>query len=907
MLDVRLLGTPEVTLDGKPVDVDTRKAIALLAYLSIERSSTRDTLATLLWADSSAERSRATLRRTLSSLRSGIGAEALNADRNQIALAEGANIDVASFAEAMRETTEHDHEPEDVCGRCIPALTRATGLYRGDFLEGFSVRDAPDFEDWARNVSESIRLRAGGAFNRLSMGLAAAGDYTGAVAAVKRWIELDELHEPAHRLLMLLNAWAGDRPGSVEAYRDFVAILDRELGVSPLDETTELYEAILDEDLPPAPGIRRRVKTEPIDPEDVRQDLLDRRTQLAALRAGLPSMGVGGRVIVVAGGSWMGKTRLIEEIVAEARLSSTHVFVGRAFRMEQELPYGVVTQLLRDLSLSIDAARAQIPPWATIELARLDPRIAPGEHPEETERFGELRLFEAAHATLAAIGSSFPVALVVDDIQWIDPASANLLSYLSRRIGDLPAVLILSHRTGEPVLEPIADMLRSAETIDLEPLTAADLGDRVSDPETASKVISRTGGVPLLALEAISGDIPETELTGVAKYIKSRLSEVGDLGHQVLSGVAVLTGVCDVALLREVSGRTEDEVVEAVEELIRAGLLRELPGGELLGFTLDALEKMLYDSLTLVRRRLLHRRAAEALESRPRSRTDARIAAGIAAQYRGAGDERAAEWYRIAGDLSREVYANAEARTFYEAAIALGGQDVASLHLALGELAMTSGDYQGALRELRAAASQAVNGMTGLVEHRLGEVNRLLGRFRVAGEHFAEAERTHPHPTELFADWALLLHRTGNGQDALRYAESAVSAATDHVSRSRASNVLGLVADDPGEAMIHFDQAIDLAGHHDLPRMAAINNKAHLLASIGNGAAAVGLVEEAIELASKTGHLHYEAALRNHLADLLHRQGSIEDSQKEQTKAMSLFAGVASDEWEPEVWLLSRW
>jgi DNA-binding SARP family transcriptional activator len=118
-------------------------------------------------------------------------------------------------------------------------------------LEGFNVRDAYLFEDWARSLGEGLRLEIGEAFNRLGHALAGAGDYSGAIRSVKRWVELDPLHEPAHRLLMLLNSWAGDRPGAIEAYRSLIGILDRELGVPPLEETTELYEAILDEDLPP--------------------------------------------------------------------------------------------------------------------------------------------------------------------------------------------------------------------------------------------------------------------------------------------------------------------------------------------------------------------------------------------------------------------------------------------------------------------------------------------------------------------------------------------------------------------------------------------------------------------------------------------------------------------------------
>lgn len=908
MLEIRLLGPPRVSYDGAAVDVDTRKAIALLAYLAVEHSATRDTMATVFWADASTDRARATLRRTLSSLKSGIGADALEADRHHIALTGEASIDLAEFEAAVQETTRHEHAAPDVCSACVAPLTRATDLYRGDFLEGFSIRNAPDFEDWVRSVAESMRLQAGEAFHRLAMARAADGDYAGAIGAVRRWIELDELHEPAHRLLMLLSAWAGDRPGSVEAYHDFVTVLDRELGVPPLDETTELYEAILDEDLPPAPGLRRRVKAEmTVHPPTGASDLLDRKQELALLRSSIPDVGSAGKLLAVNGRSWMGKTRLIEEVVTEARATSAQVFVGRAFRMEQELPYGVVAQLLGGAVEAIDAAREAIPEWALVELSRLDPRLVSGTQPTENDRFGELRLFEAAHAALVAIASRSPVVIVVDDAQWVDAASADLLSYIAKRIADLPVLMIFARRTGEAVPDPIADILAAADAFTLAPLTPGDVADRISDSEEAAEIIARTGGVPLLVLEAIAGGSQDAEVGGVVRYVESRLHDIGDLGRQVMSTAAVLTGVCDIGLLREVSGRAEEEVVEAVEELIGAGLMREMPEGANLGFTLDALEKILYDSLTLVRRRLLHRRAAEALQSRPRSGSDARIAAGVAAQYRGAGDDLAAAWYRTAGDLSRDVYANSEARSFYEAALALGSADVASLHLALGELAMTSGDYEAALRELRTAAGRGEGETIGLVEHRLGEVNRLLGRFKLSEEHFGRAAETHPRPTELYADWALVHHRTGDAGEALRLAERAISSATDDVSRSRAENVSGIVMSDAGKAMEHLDEAIRLAGSHDLNRMAAINNKAHLLAQIGNGEAATRLVDEAIDLAARTGHRHYEAALRNHLADLYHQQGRREESRKAQTEAMSLFADIETDGWEPEVWLLSRW
>lgn len=909
LLDIRLLGQPEVTLDGLPVEVDTRKAIALLAYLAVEQTASRDTLSTLFWADSSSDRARATLRRTLSSLRGGIGSDAIVADRHHVELSVD-DTDLYRFGAALAATAEHGHEPADVCSKCIRPLSEATVLYRGDFLEGFSVRDAPEFEDWERTVTEGLRLQAGEAFNRLGMALAAAGDYPSAIAAITRWVELDELHEPAHRLLMLLNAWAGDRPGAVEAYRNFVAVLDRELGVPPLDETTELYEAILDEDLPPAPGLRRRIKaTTPITSKS--NDLLNRQDEMNALRNALGSIDSQGHIISLSGNAWMGKTRLLEELASEAAGRGHGVVIGRSFRMEQGLPYGVATQILRSGETLIKSGEGEIPQWALIEASRLDPSLTSGRPPTDFDRFGELRLFEALHEILSVLSRPQPLLLIADDIQWMDPASASLLSYLAHRISELPILMLLAHRAGDPLPEGISDVVTSAPEVELRPLTADDLKAMVEEPDQAIEIISQTGGVPLLALEAIAADGAEgNDLSGVERYMESRLRDASELSRQVLATAAVLTGVCDASLLKRTSGRSEEEVVEAVEELIGIGLLRELPEGEGLSFTLDSLEKLSYDSLSLIRRRLLHRRAGESLADRPRSATDPLLAAGVAGQFRGAGDPRAADWYRLAGDLARRVYANAEARSFYEAAIALGSGAVGELRLGLGDLAMTRGDYSTAIQELTAAAAQSDDRLLGIVEHRLGDANRLLGRFDLAAEHFQRSADAHPVLASLYADWALLEQRMGNAEKALTMAKEARIAADESVSdlvRSRVLNVSGIVTDDPAVAMQYLDEALLLAGDDELARMTALNNRAHLLLQIGNGDAAIRLIEEAIEIAASTGHRHREAALHNHLADLHHVAGRESEAEQAMTEAVALFADIDSGEWEPELWLLSKW
>ncbi|HUF14398.1 MAG TPA: AAA family ATPase [Acidimicrobiia bacterium] len=907
--DIRLLGEPVVTVAGSPIDVDTRKAIAILAYLAVEGPTSRDHLLAMLWPEASSDRARATLRRTLSSLRSGIGKEHLDSDRDRVALTGDIDVDTATFDAEIASTHQHGHDPADVCPECITHLDRATGLYRGDFLQGFAVRDAPEFEDWVRTVGEALRLRLGEALHRLAMARAAVGDYPRALAAVGRWIEIDSLHEPARRLLMLLHAWAGDRPAAMEAYRAFVAILDRELGVSPLEETSELYEAILDEDLPPPPGPRRRTRAHPPRGRPATTGLLDREDELARLRLALDSVEQRGTVVALTGEPWMGKTRLLEELGAIAQARGETVVMGRASRMEQALPYGVMSQIIEPALSVLEGREIELPSWVTIELARLIPRLAPGSRPAGPDRLGDLRFLEAVHELIRLVSSVGPMMLAVDDSQWLDTASARLVAFLTRRVSALPVLVLLAIRTGEKTDPIVTEISAHADlTVSLAPLDTRQLEGRV-DAERAGAIIEASGGIPLLVLASLDSETDEVEGPEILHYIETRLRGLSDLARQVLAAASVLSGIRDIPILRETSGRTEEELVEAVEELISAGLLREIPAGGTFGFTLDAVERISYESTSLIRRRLLHERAAHALEALPRAYDDAPLAAAVAAHHHGAGSPHAAEWYRRAGDLARNVYANDEAKTMYETALALGGEDPGELHLALGELAIARGDYQAAMSELRSAASQTKGAVLSRVEHRIGEVHRLLGRFDLAVEAFARAEVEHEAAAALYADWALLHHRTGS-PEALEMAEKALAAAArsgDRKVMSRAHDILGVVEPDPTRAMAHLDMALELAGEAEPERMAALNNKARLLAEIGNLDAATRLVEEALALATSTGHRHREAALRNHLADLHHQAGREDRSREALTEAVAIFSEIDAGGWEPELWLLIHW
>lgn len=259
LLKLALLGTPCIEKNSESIRVDTRKAIALLAYLAVSgQRHARDGLAVLFWPNSNRARGRAALRRTLSPLNRALGGRWLAADRETVALLPDDDfwLDIDVFQTQLNRWRSHGHPSEQPCDDCLAALASAVSLYRDDFMAGFTLVDSPEFDNWQTYQSESLRREMAEALARLVQGHAVRRAYAQAIAYAHRWLALDPLHEPAHRHLMALYIWSGDRPAALHQYDTCARLLGEELGVPPMKETESLHRAIVQNQLPPpAPAV----------------------------------------------------------------------------------------------------------------------------------------------------------------------------------------------------------------------------------------------------------------------------------------------------------------------------------------------------------------------------------------------------------------------------------------------------------------------------------------------------------------------------------------------------------------------------------------------------------------------------------------------------------------------------
>jgi predicted ATPase/DNA-binding SARP family transcriptional activator len=319
-----LLGSPHLERDGSTLKVGRRKALALLAYLAVTgQAHRRETLTTLLWPDAEPSRALSYLRRDLAVLNKVLKPACLDADRENVGLVLPSDsraalwLDIAHFRGLVRDCAGHGHPQDEVCPHCMPLLSEAVDLYRGDFMAGFSLRDSPNYDDWQLFEQEALRHEVTRALGQLVRGHSIRGEFELAMSYARRWLQLDPWHEPAHRQLMLLQAWNGDRASALRQYTACVRVLQTELGSPPEDATSALNEAIQAGRTPPPPAwaeeppprsvARRSNPLRALPPETT--PFVNREGELAAIKRLLldePSC----RLLTLVGPGGIGKTRL---------------------------------------------------------------------------------------------------------------------------------------------------------------------------------------------------------------------------------------------------------------------------------------------------------------------------------------------------------------------------------------------------------------------------------------------------------------------------------------------------------------------------------------------------------------------------------------------------------------------
>ncbi len=453
-----------------------------------------------------------------------------------------------------------------------------------------------------------------------------------------------------------------------------------------------------------------------------------------------------GSVLLISGEPGIGKTRLVRELVTQARITGAQALIGECYA-EGGAPYAPIAQIIQ--SSNLQSLISNFPPLVLADLLTLAPNLrvqfpdAPPNPPLDPQA-EQRRLFESVVMACAALAERQPLLLVIDDAHWADSGTLFLLRHLARRVirakhpqsSPLRMLIVLTYREVEldearALNDVLADLNRErlAERIKLARLTPDQTRDLLAaifqeeiTPEFLADIYRETEGNPFFVEEVCKALIEEGKVyregdhwgrlamsemrvpQSVRVAIETRVGKLPESIQETLRLAAVVGRKFDFeTLLTAAEQQNEEALVTALEQAERGQLIAEVDraGGGTFAFTHALIPATLAEGVSGLRRRRLHKRAATAIE---RLRPDDFEA--LAHHYsEAADDEQARAYYARAGDRALATYANVEAEKHYRAALELGGSAAERAHsfAGLGEAASRQARHDEAIQTWREA------------------------------------------------------------------------------------------------------------------------------------------------------------------------------------------------------------
>ena len=607
-LAIRLLGELQVTSAGGVLPLPASKRTrALLGYLvATGTAHLRQNLCDLLW--DGPDDPRGALRWSLSKLRGVTDDDArqrLDADRERVAFAaDDVEIDARRVDALLGK---------GVAEVSIDVLEASAALLQGEFLDGLDLPACHRFHHWCMAERErygATRRRVLGALTERLR-----DDPARALPHARTLVTADPLSEVAHATLIRVLTQSGRQQDAEQHCERTAELLRREVGAAAADTLRAALREARRKRPEAVPKITVAVPAPPAPDRPVQaQELVGRGAEWRRILEITGELSAPHPMLLILGEPGIGKSRLLEALAGAAKDQGARTAFGRCFEAETVRPYGCFTDALRELPETL--VPEELRGHFSLDAAGPPRLIEGGDRRQVLDRVAGLA---------RSLAEASPFVLVLDDLQWIDEASAALLHYLARSA--IPGLLLAgAARRGEVDDNQWAKRLvqsltrdgllerRSLETLSCTEVAALTGLDAAS--EEAAATFRFSGGNPLLALELARAHKEGAELRGqsLETLVADRVARLSEEERDALVWSAAFGRAVRPELLAACLGLGEGVLMARLDRLVRYGLLQPTADGQL-DFTHDLIRQGVYRQQSQPHRRVLHRQIARILST----------------------------------------------------------------------------------------------------------------------------------------------------------------------------------------------------------------------------------------------------------------------------------------------------
>ncbi|WP_027626832.1 AAA family ATPase [Clostridium lundense] len=607
----KMFGTPVITKDNEEILFPYNKVKALFYYLVVNNQASRDELAGLLWSEEEEDIAKKNLRNAIYKIKKSFDEEVIISPKKSIVMINP-DMDLKSDIDCFLNDKE----------KWIEA-------YTGEFLQGFFVKNAEEFEEWAiktrENYKEQFVMKL---YDKITEDIKNSND-SNIERYTKLLINIDEFDEKAYRILMEYYRDNGNYGKVIDTYNKLSQLLDKELGIAPDENTRKIFNEVLDI-MNESSNNKREVLSE---------FFYGRCNEIRLLQTNYEKFikSSKGKSIIITGEAGIGKSRLKDKFMENIDEKEVYIFEANCYQVEKEYFLKPWNAIISQISNTILNDKINIPTiWENIIS-----HIFPEFHKKDSAP--NIKLIENIDALkyemigdvladiLKKITEKKKVIFIFDDIQWMDSMSLSLLSSVMLHQHNNIIFIATCRNEYDKNVDKFITTMNSYNkiiTVNLPRFTSSEVEGFIRKAlpnydvtkELSRKIYDETEGNTFFLTEYLNiiksnGD---TNIMSVKMQdiLKSRFLYISEEGKKILNIASLFFDEVPIKILENLTGKDELEIIDIIEELENKFILKEINSNEKISFkfTHQKLREFVYIKQSEGRKKILHNKIGDLLE-----------------------------------------------------------------------------------------------------------------------------------------------------------------------------------------------------------------------------------------------------------------------------------------------------